>query len=151
MQPETHEKSNSNHSQCLCSLSFALDPLSQVKHALITALSLTKLERFPIRDRTAASKLATPSTSSTILDAAERPTAKSHRVVLSRTSRVARYCALRRYCQFHIWGGFLLSTQFTALHGTTAKTINYNLKTAALTKLHIRKVTTIKETCMHSN
>jgi len=112
---------------------FSHDQSSQVEGALITARSLTKLERFPIRDRTAASKLATPSTSSTILDAAERPTAKSQRVVLSRTSRVARYCALKRYSQFHIWGVFPLPTQFNALHGATAKTFNNNLKTATLT------------------
>ena len=115
---------------------FSHDQSSQVKCALITARSLTKLERFPIRDRTAASKLAT---------------AKSQRVVLSRTSRVARYCALERYCQFHIWGVFLLSTQFNALHGATAKTINNNLKTATLTNLHICKVATIIKASMHSN
>ena len=90
-------------------------------------------------------------TSSTISDTAERPTAKSQRAVFSRTRRAARYCALKRYSQFHIWGVFPLSTQLNALHGATAKTINNNVKTATLTKLHIHKVATIKETCMHSN
>jgi hypothetical protein len=112
---------------------FSHDQSSQVEGALITARSLTKLERFPIRDRTASSKMPTP---------------KSQRVVFSRTRRAARYCALRRYCQFHIWGVFPLSTQFNALHGATAKTINNNLKTATLTTLHNCKLATITETYM---